>query len=383
MQPSHEKTWIEISGSALRANLEFMQLHVSPSQVIPVIKANAYGHGLKLVPHALAEAEVPFFAVDSIEEAKTLRTLYPQLPILILGYIPQFSLEEALNLSFSFVCSKAETIASLKTLTSMERPAKIHLEIETGLHRQGANPRELEMMLQALEGTSDSIFVEGICTHFANAEEPAVMNQYPMLQEERFLMACERVAMAGYTPKWRHAACSAAAWLRSTSCFDAIRLGISLYGIWSSIEVREVMHERSPELKLRPVMTWKTIIAETKTVASGEPIGYGLTERVHRETRLAVLPIGYADGFDRRLSSVGQVLIGGKRCRVLGRVCMNMIMVDVTELESVKLEDEVVIFGIQANDRLTPEDWEVFAPGLIAYEAVARLRQDIPRLLVV
>lgn len=382
MQLSREKTWIEISSSALRKNFELMQAQIGSTRVIPVLKANAYGHGQTLVLHALSEADVPFFAVDSLEEARAIRARHPQTPILVLGYIPQISLPDALDLSLSFVCSKVETIHALKELTSIERPAKLHLEIETGLHRQGASPAALDEILSVLEGMQGNIQIEGVCTHFANAEEPAIMNQYPMLQEERFKIAYERIVAAGHTPSWRHAACSAAAWLRPSSYFDAVRYGISLYGIWSSIEVRDVMNQRAPKLQLHPVITWKTMVAEVKTVLSGEPVGYGLSERVHRETVIAVLPIGYADGFDRRLSSVGQVLIQGQRCRVIGRVCMNMIMVDVTDVPGVQLEDEVVIFGRQGDDRLIPEDWEMFAPGLIAYEAVARLRMDIPRMLI-
>ena len=382
MQPTPEKTWIEISASALRQNFAAIQAHVSPAHIIPVIKANAYGHGIKLVSHALMGSPVLFFGVDSFEEARTLRTLHPTTPILILGYIPHAQLAEALDLSLSFVCSKVSTIEYLKELTSLERPARIHLEIETGLHRQGANPHELEAILNALEGTRDRIQVEGVCMHYANAEEPASMNQYPMLQEERFMLACERIEAAGHKPKWRHAACSAAAWLRPGATFDAIRFGISLYGIWSSLEVRETMHERIPNLTLQPVIAWKTMVAEIKTVQSGEPIGYGLTERVHRETKVVILPIGYADGFDRRLSSVGYVLIRGRRCRVLGRVCMNMTMVDATDLATVELEDQVVIFGAQGEGRIIPEDWERIIPGFIAYEAVAGLGRDIPRVLV-
>lgn len=382
MQHAHEKTWIEISESALRANLALAQAQVSPAQVIPVLKANAYGHGLKLVKHALADANVPFFAVDSLEEARVLRGMDQQAPILVMGYIPLAYLAEALDLRLSFVCSKVETVQALKELTSAERQAHIHLEIETGLHRQGADSKTLEALLRLLESSRDRIVVEGVCTHFANVEEIAVMNQYPMLQEERFLIACDKVRAAGHAPKWRHAACSAAIWLRPTSYLDAVRYGISLYGIWSSEPVRAGVKERFPQIDLKPVLTWKTLVAEVKTVQSGEPIGYGLTEKVSRETVLAVLPIGYADGFDRGLSSKGEVLIRGQKCRVLGRVCMNMCMVDATDVPGVTLEDEVVIFGTQGKETLSPADWERVAPEEIAYAYVARLRSDIPRMLV-
>lgn len=375
------KTWIEVSASALRANVAAAARIADPAQVIPVVKANAYGHGLALVVRALAEERVPFFAVDSVEEARVIRDASPQSPVLLLGYIPQHQLEEVLESGWSFVCSKREMLSWVMKRATIDRPAKIHLEIETGLYRQGADQEELDAMLTLLESAGKRVVVEGICSHFASAEQ--VENQDVTEQQEQLLReACAHVEARGYAPRWRHIACSAAIWLRAPGSWNAVRLGISLYGIWSSAGVAEVATQQHSALVLTPALTWKTIVAEVKSVPNGAAIGYGGTERVTRATRLAVLPIGYADGFDRRLSSRGEVLIRGARCRVVGRVCMNMCMVDVTDVPEARVEDEVVLYGSQGAERVSPQDTERQLANFIAYEAVARLRADIPRLLV-
>lgn len=382
MRPGAARSWLEVSASALRANLGTVQRFVAPLSVMPVLKANGYGHGLTLVAEALEGCAVPFFAVDSAEEAQCVAQLFPRVSILILGYVPQDQLREAVGQGWSFVCSKPETAQFLAGLPADLPPARIHLEIETGLYRQGAEAEALSVILKTVQDAPTRFVVEGVSSHFANVEEVASENVFPAEQETRFFAALKQIEAAGHQPLWRHLACSAAGWVRPFTGFSALRLGISLYGIWSSLEIHDFMRTHHPGVTLQPALTWKTFIAERKTVPPGASIGYGRRERVARQTELAVLPVGYYDGFDRRLSERGEVLIRGRRCRVLGRVCMNMCMVDVTDVPDAALEEEVVIFGEQGNDRLTPEDWERVVPDLIAYEAVARLREGLPRVLV-
>ena len=375
------KTWIEVSASALQANVRAAQAVAKDTAVIPTVKANAYGHGLSLVMRALARENVPFFAVDSVEEARVIREISARIPVLLLGYIPRHQLQEVVQSGWSFVCSKREMLMWLTEVATARHPAKVHLEVETGLYRQGADTQELEAMLAFLEQQTEGFIVEGVCSHFASAEN--VEDQRSVeVQEARFIAACSRVQSAGHTPRWRHIACSAALWLRVASRFDAVRLGISLYGIWSSAGVANRAQSLYPDLALMLPLTWKTLVAEVKTVPAGTAVGYGASEYVQRDTKLAVLPIGYADGFDRRLSSCGEVLIHGERARVVGRVCMNMCMVDVTDIAQVQVEDEVVVLGKQGTEVVSPADVETRQANFIAYEAVARLRADIPRILV-
>ncbi len=382
MRPEAARSWIEVSAAALRANLRTVQAFVDPLAVVPVLKADAYGHGLSLVAEALQGEPAPFFAVDSLEEARALAQHVIGARILILGYVPLEALAEAVTRGWSFVCSKTEMARALATLPASLPPARIHLEVETGLHRQGADPGTLAKVIGVIRAAPTRFLVEGVSSHFANVEDLSAQNAYPSLQEARFFEACAQVEAAGFAPRWRHLACSAAGWGRPGAGCTALRLGISLYGLWSTPDVRAYMRSAHPHVVLRPALAWKTLIAERKAVSVGEPIGYGLSERVRRDTELAVLPVGYYDGFDRRLSGCGEVLVRGRRCRILGRVCMNMCMVDVTDVPEAALEDEVVIFGAQGRDYLTAEDWERLVPGLIAYEAVARLRTGIPRALV-
>ncbi len=375
------KTWIEVSGEALRANLLAAESVAGAGRVMPVVKANAYGHGLSCVVKALETCPVPFFAVDSVEEARVIRDVNARLPVLLLGYIPRHQLREVVDAGWSFVCSKDEMLVWVGAVASPEHPAKVHLEVETGLYRQGADELELARMFSRLETLRDRVVVEGLCSHFASAEN--VEDQSSAEQQEvRFWERCQQVEVAGHAPRWRHIACSAAIWLRTSERFDAVRLGISLYGIWSSAGVAELAPQRHRALALKPVLTWKTLVAELKTVPAGSAVGYNGTERMSRETRIAVLPVGYADGFDRRLSSCGEVLVRGQRARVVGRVCMNMCMVDVTDIPGVEIEDEVVLYGMQAGARVSPEDTERQLTNFIAYEAVAQLQASIPRVLV-
>lgn len=378
MSSLHPKTWIEVSVSALRYNLHQAQEWAGQSRVIPVVKANAYGHGLALVVEALKGERVPFFAVDSIEEAREIASLDVSLPVLLLGYVQQAEVGEVVERGWSFVCSKQETLEAALYAATRERPAKLHIEVETGLHRLGADERELDLMLNIVRTHHERLRVEGVCSHFASAEQipesPGVAEQMHVFQKR-----LAKIFGVGCDPVWTHIACSAALWLWSTTCLQAIRLGISLYGIWSSAEVGRELQDR---LVLRPAITWKTLVAEIKALQPGDAIGYGATERAERHMTIAVLPVGYADGFDRRLSSCGEVLIRGARCRVIGRVCMNMCMVDVSLVSNVALEDEVVIWGKQGDESLTPMDWEARVPSLIAYEALARVRATIARRLV-
>jgi alanine racemase len=348
---------------------------------MPVVKANAYGHGLSCVVKALEMCPVPFFAVDSVEEARVIREVNARLPVLLLGYIPRRQLREVIEAGWSFVCSKDEMLAWVGDMASSACPAKVHLEVETGLYRQGADEPELARMLSRLETLRDRVVVEGVCSHFASAENVEDQSSAEE-QEARFWALCHHVEAAGHAPRWRHIACSAAIWLRTSERFDAVRLGISLYGIWSSAGVAEMAPQRHHALVLKSVLTWKTLVAERKTIPAGAAVGYNGTERVSRMTQLAVLPVGYADGFDRRLSSCGEVLVRGHRARVIGRVCMNMCMVDVTDIPGVEIEDEVVLYGVQEGARVSPEDTERQLTNFIAYEAVAQLQASIPRVLV-
>ncbi|MBP9747724.1 alanine racemase [Patescibacteria group bacterium] len=374
------KTWIELSGEALRSNLRQASFAAHGAMIAPVVKANAYGHGLQEVCRALDGQTFPFLCVDSVEEVACIRAVFPQTPIVILGYVPRHQLATAVRYGAAFVVSKVDQLEGLRDLL-MSRPAMIHIEIETGLHRQGADVAEQERLLEWLRAHPGRAVVEGLCTHLADAEN-VTSDIFVKEQVEVFREAVFRFAKEGIVPTYRHVACSAALWLHPGALFDVVRLGISLYGHWSSAELGQCLRDQGRDIPLQPVLSWKTLLAEIKQVPKGGTVGYGRTYAVDRPMRLGILPVGYADGFDRRLSGLGAVSIRGKRVPVVGRVCMNMCMVDLTGVPDASLEDEVVIFGGETLDGYTPEAWEQQDPTLFPYEVLARLRGDIPRVLV-
>jgi alanine racemase len=223
--------------------------------------------------------------------------------------------------------------------------------------------------------------LEGLSTHYANIED-VTEHHFAEYQLRNFREVCSLLESNGVSVPVRHTACTAAAILFPNTLFNMARVGIGLYGLWPSKETKiSALQAHVPLNELKPVLAWKTRIAQIKLVKSGETIGYGCTDVATQDTRLAVLPIGYYDGYDRKLSSIGYVLIRGRRAPLRGRVCMNMIMVDVTNISKAELEDEVVLLGRQGGDSVSAE---VLAGkiGTINYEVIARINPLLPRIVV-
>lgn len=379
------RTWIEIDRQALLHNLEqFLHLIGSSRRALCVVKSNAYGHGLKEISDILLHS--PFyiqhplwFGVDSIDEALSLREQGITLPILTLGYVPLDRLADAVERDIRLTVYNPETLHALAHLKSQNSnlKARIHIKVDTGTSRQGILPEHLMEFIRAIPA---GVEFEGLCTHFANIED-TTDHSYARVQLERFQKAIADLETAGISVPVKHAACSAAAVLFPETHFDMVRLGISLYGIWSSKETLVSAKSRTENFILRPALSWKTRVAQIKTIPAGSPVSYGLTERVSRESRLAVIPVGYYDGFDRRLSSVGNVLIRGKRAKIMGRVCMNMMMADVTDIPEAALEDEVVLIGKQGSEHISADE-VAQKIGTIPYELLARLNPLLPRVVV-
>jgi alanine racemase len=373
------KTWVEIDRSALRHNLKAVSKLVKPAKTMAVIKSNAYGHGLVEVALAV-RSQADWFGVDSIDEALTLRKIGIRQPILILGFTRADRVKEAVNASVSFVAYDVATLKAASLAGTIRCPARIHLKLETGLTRQGIQENDLQRILTFLQKTK-TVQVEGASTHFANIEDTED-DAYAMKQLKRYEQLLRILKVYGYEPLVKHTACSAAAILYPSTRFDLIRLGISLYGLWSS-DRTELAKERSGiKLTLKSSLTWKTIVSQVKSVPKGTSVSYGLTEYTKRDSKIAVLPIGYWDGFDRvGMSRKGEVLVRGKRCKILGRVCMNMCMADVTDVPGVQAEDEVVLIGKQGSEVITAESMANKA-DTINYEIVTRINPLIPRLVV-
>jgi alanine racemase len=260
------------------------------------------------------------------------------------------------------------------------KAAYVHLKIETGTSRQGLAGQDLRRLVRELKRTP-GVVIEGASTHYANIED-TTDSSFAKLQLERYRENLELLKSEGIDPPWKHTACSAAAILFPETYFNLARLGIAMYGLWPSKETLAVAKRAKRVLRLKPVLGWKTVIAQIKRLPKGTPISYGLTESTTRASKVAILPVGYWDGYDRRgMSNVGQVLVRGRRCKVMGRVCMNMCVVDVTDVPGVQVQDEVVLLGRQRRETITAEEL-ASKMDTINYEVVTRINPAIERHLV-
>lgn len=351
--------------------------------MLVAVKANAYGHGLVEVAKIAQGEGVSWFGVDSLEEGLKLRKEGIKGSILVLGFIRPENLELAIKHNLSFVAYNDEALKKLQVLSkrgSLKKiQAKVHLKIETGTGRQGLAGDELLVFASKLKKIK-GVVIQGIYTHYANIED-TTDHSFAANQLKRFLNEKAKLAELGIEPEFAHTACSAAAILFPETHFNLIRLGIALYGLWPSKETHAVAQRMHRDIRLEPVLTWKTVVAQIKKYPKGTSIGYGLSERLSRSSKLAVLPVGYWDGFDRGLASIGTVLIRGQRCKVVGRVFMNMVNVDVTDVRGIKPEDEVTLIGLQKKEEVTAEEF-AGKIGTINYEVVTRINPLLPRILV-
>lgn len=372
MRPAGTKTWVEVSRSAIRDNAEAVAAAIGPAKLMAVVKSNAYGHGIEQAVSALKN-HADWFGVDSFLEAERVRRSVPETPILILGYTRREDLRRALRLGCRLTVYDPAMLPALAAAAG-KRTANIHLKIETGTSRQGIQTADLPAFIRAAK-KYPRLEIEGVSTHFANSED--VDPAYAGRQIEAFKTARAALKSLGLEPPISHAACSAAGLRYPEARCSMVRAGIALYGLWPSPETRK----DAAALSLRPALAWKTIVAQVKKLPAGTPVSYGLTERLRRDSTIAVLPVGYWDGLDRTLSSAGEVLVNGKRAKIIGRVCMNMCMIDVTDAGRVRPEQEVVLIGRQKRGVLTADEMAEKS-GTIHYEVVTRINPTLPRFLV-
>ncbi|MBN2171308.1 MAG: alanine racemase [Candidatus Krumholzibacteriota bacterium] len=379
----HTLSWLEISRSHLLHNLELFRAQIGPGrELMPVLKANAYGHGLEEVGAVLAAAGCRWFGLHSAEEALRLAAV-PELRrmadprLLLLSAVPGEQAEAVLAAGGRFTVFEPEALDELEAAGARAgRPVPIHLKIETGVQRQGFLDSELPDLAAALRSRSH-LRVEGVHTHFANIED-TTRHDYAREQMRRFAAARERLAALGVEPGLVHASCSAAAILFPETYHDLVRVGISLYGHWPSQETRiSAQATGRGRLDLRPVLTWKARLIQVKHVPAGSFVGYGCTWKAETDTRLGVLPVGYYDGYDRSLSGA-HVLVRGRRAPVRGRVMMNLTLVDLGHLPETARGDEAVLLGSQGEEEVSAELLAGLA-GTINYEILSRLGAHLPR----
>lgn len=373
-------SWVELDRSALIHNLKSFRRLIGPDvKLMPVVKANAYGHGmLEVAKTAVSSGLADWLGVNSLEEGLSLRRSGLKLPILVLGYVPLYGLPAAVRAGLRLTVYNKETVRALSRL-SARGPVRLHIKLETGTNRQGIN-LESAALLARLIKSCRGLELEGYSTHYANIED-TLDRSYPQSQMQRYQSMIYQLTQRGLPAPMAHTACTAAAVVFPQTRHNLVRLGIGLYGLWPSRETMLSSRHLNPWLELRPVLSWKTKVAQVKEVPAGSYVSYGCTFRTTRRSKLAVLPIGYYDGYDRKLSNTAHVLIRGRRAPIRGRVCMNICVADVTDIPGVKLEDEVVLLGSQGRERISAEQLAAWI-GTINYEVVTRINPLLPRVVV-
>lgn len=375
-------SWLEIDLDAIRANVRaFAGRLAPPAKLVAVVKSDAYGHGMALVAPAALEAGASWLAVGGLAEAIALRAqIGPAVPILCLNHVPGPDAGEAVAHDIRLTIYGPEALPSLsRAAKGTGRAARVHVKLETGTHRQGLAAGEALALAREAAATP-GVVVEGLSTHYADVED-TTDHAYAEKQLSAFQAAVEQFRAAGAVPPLLHTACSAATILFQRTHFQLARAGIGIYGLWPSRETYVSARERGvvPEFQLTPALAWKCAVAQVKQVPAGAFVGYGRTWRATRTTRIAVLPVGYFEGYARAASGRAHVLIAGQRAEIVGRICMNMMMADVTDLPAVQAGDEAVLIGASGEERIRAEDVATWA-GTIHYEIVSRIHPSLPRV---
>ena len=373
-----KRTWAEISLDNLEHNYRALRARTPQGcKFLGVIKADAYGHGAVPVSGTLSELGCEYLAVSNLEEAVQLRRGGIRTPILILGYTPP---EYADTMVFMDLTQEIHSIDYARALEERLRGTNyilnVHLKLDTGMGRIGflAYGDHSELPQLAAFSQLTHLRVEGVFTHFSVADSRREDDErYTALQYARFCDALAELDSYGIRPTLRHCANSAVTILHPEFSLDMVRGGIALYGCAPDVDCEGL-------LDLRPVMTLRTTIAQIRDVAAGTPISYGRTFTAPRDLRMAVLPIGYADGLSRGLSGKVSFRLRGQDVPVIGRICMDMCMVDITSVSDAKTGDELTLFGYDEDGVRVPVERLAQASGTISYEILCTLSKRIARL---
>ncbi len=368
------RTWVEIDKQAIKHNVRvFRSLIRKPCRLCAVVKSNAYGHGIyDFSPEAL-KAGADWLGVDSLIEAIRLREKGVKVPILVLGYTVPSLFKKASQNDISLTIS---TFESLQVASNLKVPKKlkVHIKIDSGMSRQGFFLGDIKEVISIFK-KSKSIIFEGLYTHFADAKNPAFPdNTYKQIKI--FDEAVLKVKGAGFDPIV-HAAATSATIIFPETHFDMVRCGIGIYGLWPS---KETQSYAKNFIDIKPVLSWKSILSEVKVIEKGRGVGYGFTERVKKKTKIGIVPVGYWHGYQRDLSSIANVSVNGKLAKVLGRVSMDMIVVDLSKVKNPKVGDEIVLLGGAPKEE-TSADILADLANTINYEMITRINPLIKRVV--
>ncbi|HEY7321623.1 MAG TPA: alanine racemase [Candidatus Binatia bacterium] len=356
---------------ALRWNFRQIRTKIGPQvKVLSMVKANGYGHGAPLVAKTLAAEGSDAFGVATLEEGVELRQVGIETPILVLAGAYPDQVDQFFDHSLTPVIHALESLEELElAVQRRKRTLPVHLKVDTGMGRLGFSAAEIDSWLAAIKQLK-VLKIEGVFSHFSHAE--SVEGSYTQQQLQIFQNVVKRLRDEGIAPQLAHLANSAATITLPAAYFDMVRPGLMLYGIYPSPAMAR-------QICLKPVLSWKTRILQLKTVPAGASISYGQTFVTKRESQIATLPLGYADGYPRLLSNRAEVLVRGERARVAGRVCMDLTMIDVTDIENVQPGDEVVLLGRQGDAEISADEMAAWA-NTISYEILTSISNRVPRI---
>ncbi|GBD04781.1 Alanine racemase [bacterium HR20] len=361
-------TRIEISRRALEQNIAYFRSIAPGKEIIAVVKANAYGHGMELVATAI-EPLVDAFGVAFAEEGAALRSIGITKPIIVLMTPTIGDAEEIVEHDLDAVACSLDVVQRLNTVAQrFGRRVRCHLYVDTGMHRDGIAPEEVPAFVEAC-AQLEQIELVGLCTHFARSDERDC--QMTTRQNQRFAVVLDQLLQNGYRFRWIHAANTGAALQHPGTHYSALRIGIGLYGIAPG---------QTSAPPLRPALRLVTNVTALRSVRAGETVSYGTHYVAQRDTTVATIPIGYGDGFVRMLTGIAECLIGGKRYPIVGAICMDECMVDVGS-DPIALGDEVVLIGQQGNQCITAREI-ADRLGTIPYEVTTLLGNRLERILV-
>ncbi|MDQ5883060.1 MAG: Alanine racemase [Patescibacteria group bacterium] len=367
-------TWLEIDARAINYNLSQFRKLIGPKRLLmPVLKSNAYGHGfLEIARICERNKKVDRICVVNLEEALILIKAKIKKPILILSFYELNSEKIALALKNQVIFSVSNLLQAKflnKIAQQIHQTVKIEIEIDTGASRTGVLASQALPFVQQLKKLPH-LEIKGVWSHFASSEDDP---RYTKFQLATFQKVVSELENQEISFSLKHFACSASSLLYPNTLFNGIRLGLSLYGLYPSEAARK-------KLKLKPALSWYTRVIDLKTLPKNTKIGYGGTYTTTKKTKLAIIPVGYWDGYDRHLSNKSTVIINNKKCPVRGRICMNLTMVDVSQVKNIRLGDQVILIGHSQTQKITVEELAQLI-GTINYEVVTRINPLLPRIV--
>lgn len=366
-------TKVEINLDNLKENLQMIRSFINgESKIMAVVKSNAYGHGMTEASKVCQENGIDFLGVSNVTEGLKLRKAGIRIPILVMGFTEKEDVAKAIEADIQMTISNVNQAKIIfEEAKNIEKRAKVHLKIDTGMRRYGPIEVNAVEFLKEVRKIPKLEFI-GVYSHLSDADNRD--KSFTFRQLGTFQEVISDFKKENFSAPLNHIANSSAALSIPSSQMDMVRLGIVIYGLFPTPELRSFFD-------LKPVMSYKTKIVELKKIPGSQKIGYNGSHTTTNPSTIAVIPVGYADGIDRGLSNLGKVLVGGERCPILGKVCMNSTIIDVSNVEGVKMEDEVVIIGKQLNQEITPGELAGYV-GTINYEIVSRIPEHIPRVFI-